>query len=98
MTARLTALVLATALLGFLVGARALGSSASPPASAPAASAGTRDVAPLRGGFWRPAGSDAKRPVVSLRQTAWSPAGARDLREPGALASLEAVVRLASTE
>jgi hypothetical protein len=68
MTARLTVLFVTTALLGFLIGARAVGVPA--PAGG---SAGVRELDRLRGGFWRPAGSDAVRPVLSLEPAAWTP-------------------------
>jgi hypothetical protein len=94
MTTRLTALFVTTALLGFLIGARAVG------VPAPAAgSAGVRELDPLRGSFWRPAGSDAARPAVKLARLAWTPAEASARRpQPDALAAVQAVVRLASLE
>ena len=97
MTARLTALIVTTALLGFLVGARAVGGPAV--AASVASEAGTRELDRLRGGFWRPAGSDAERPALSLEPVAWIPAETKARRpQPDAIASVRAVVRLASLE
>lgn len=94
MTTRLTALVLATAMLGFLVGSRAIGGPASAVESASAA--GVRERHPLHGGFWRPEGSDATRPVVRLERSAWTPAAATATAEqPAPLDAVQAVVRLA---
>jgi hypothetical protein len=100
MTARLTALFVITAVLGFLVGARAVGSPS--PAESAAATAGVREMHPLRGGFWRPAGSEAERPAVRLEPTAWAPSAPAALpaseARPDALAAVRAVIRLASLE
>lgn len=91
MTTRLTALFVITALLGFLIGARAVGTP-SPAASAPSVAAGVREMDPLRGGFWRPVGSDAQRPVARLAPVSWTPS-APDAsgRQADALAGLQAV-------
>jgi hypothetical protein len=94
MTARLTALIVTTAVLGFLLGARAVGNP-TPTANA----SGVREMHSLRGGFWRPAGSDAARPAVTLERAAWSPAApAVSDAHPDALAAVRAVVRLAAFE
>jgi hypothetical protein len=93
---RLTALLATAALLGSLLGARAV---AGPEAVPHARSAGVREADPLHGGFWRPAGSDAERPAVSLVRASWSPSGSVQARpEPGALAAVRAVVRLAALD
>jgi hypothetical protein len=72
---RFIALVLATALAGFLAGARWTPSGADLRSAAPTASGEYRPD-PLRGGFWRPAGSSAERPEPSLalRPVTWDPA------------------------
>jgi hypothetical protein len=97
MTIRLTALLVTTALLGFLVGARAVG---GPTAMASSAStAGQRDVDPLRGSFWRPAGSDAARPAVRLERVGWTPSAAKPHdTPPDTRSALQALVRLASLD
>jgi hypothetical protein len=97
MTARLIALLVTTALLGFLVGVRAIGSPT--PAQTAAREVGLRESDPLRGGFWRPAGSDAARPTLRLEPTAWVPPESKPGRpQPDALAAVRAVVRLASLD
>ena len=97
MTTRLTALVLATALLGFFLGSRAIGGPALTAGAASAA--GAREKHPLHGGFWRPAGSDATRPVVRLERVAWTPsASTATAARPAPLDAVQAVVRLASLD
>jgi hypothetical protein len=97
MTARLTALFVTTALLGFLIGARAVG--VPTPAERAASAAGVREADRLLGTFWRPAGSDAERPVLRLAPVAWTPSESKVRRpEPDTIAAVEAVVRLASLE
>jgi hypothetical protein len=97
MTTRLTVLFVTTALLGFLVGARAVG--VPTPVGSAASSAALREMDPLRGGFWRPAGSDAARPGVRLEPAAWAPAEASTpSAQPDTLAALRAIVRLATLE
>lgn len=97
MTARLTSLFVTTAVLGFLIGARAVGIPSW--AGSAASSTGLREMDPLRGGFWRPAGSDATRPGVRLEPAAWTPAEASPpSAQPDTLAALRAVVRLTTRE
>ena len=86
-----------TALLGFLAGARAIG-GLDPPASA-TVDAGVREKDRLHGGFWRPAGSNAERPTLSLAPVTWTPSASMAHRpQPDPIASVQAVVRLASLE
>jgi hypothetical protein len=97
MTARPIALLVTTALIGFLMGARAIGSTA--PAEVAATAAGIRVSDPLCGSFWRPAGSDAARPSMRLEPATWTPAESQPRRpQPDALAALRAVVRLAAID
>jgi hypothetical protein len=97
MTARLTALLCATALVGFVVGARAV--SAPVPEQLPERSAGVREVDPLHGSFWRPAGSEAARPASSLAPRSWVPRDSDALAtQPDPLRSVRALVRLALPE
>jgi hypothetical protein len=75
MATRIGALLLVTAVAGFLIGVRATGGTLPGfDANEPAETAEIREVDPLRGGFWRPAGSDAVRPVVRLDVRTWEPA------------------------
>jgi len=94
MTARLTALLCATALVGFVVGARAV--SRPVPEGLPEPSAGIREVDPLHGSFWRPAGSEAARPAIRLAPRSWVPRDADAVAaQPDPLGSVRALVRLA---
>jgi len=100
MTTRLTALLVTTALLGCLVGARAAGGPTLLATSAPSTAddAGVRERHALFGGFWRPAGSDAARPVASVERVTWTPADRSARPLPDALAAFGAVERLAELD
>ena len=92
---RLTALALAGALVAGLAAASA-GWRATPASSR---LAGTLDSDRLHGSFWRPAGSDATRPTLRLQRVAWTPFESRPRRpQSDALASVQAVVRLAASD
>jgi hypothetical protein len=97
MTTRLSVLIATAAVLGFLVGARAVGIPR--PAEDSPSAAGVRELDPLRGGFWRPAGSEAERPALELEPSAWAPP-MREASDPrsDALAAVRAALRLASLE
>jgi len=97
--ARMTILVLVVALAGFAVGTQAIGGASTEPSVPAASDSGSVAGDRLHGAFWRPAGSDAERPALRLRQVAWSPAESKLRRpHPDALASVNAVVRLASID
>jgi len=94
---RMTVLVLAVTLAGFAVATRAVGGAPTEPSISAASDPGRMEGDRLHGAFWRPAGSDAERPALRLRQVAWLPAESKLRRpQPDALASVNAVVRLAA--
>ena len=94
---RLTALALAGVLVAWLAGGSPGSRAPLPQAAAPAV--GTLDADRLHGSFWRPAGSDATRPAASLERVAWAPSESKPLRpQSDALASVQAVVRLAASD
>jgi hypothetical protein len=93
---RLTALALASVLVACLA---AGAGGRAPLADAPRPARDTLDSDRLHGAFWRPAGSDATRPTLSLQRAAWAPSESQP-RHPqsDALASVQAVVRLATSD
>ena len=94
---RLTALALASVLVACLAGAGPGSRAPLPQAAAPAF--GTLDADRQHGSFWRPAGSDATRPALSLERVAWTPSDSKPRRpQSDALASVQAVVRLAASD
>lgn len=94
---RLTALALASVLVACLAGAGTGGRAPLADASRPAR--GTLDSDRLHGALWRPTGSDATRPTLSLQRAAWAPSESQPRRpQSDALASLQAVVRLATSD
>jgi hypothetical protein len=96
---RMTALALVVGLVGFGVGASVITRPSAEQAGAPRTLRGTFERDALHGAFWRPAGSDAERPALRLARASWTPPETRPRRpRPDALASVRAVVRLASLD